>query len=116
MASKRRASFSVVVKLQAVDTSKSMIDDNELDRILENTKLDEFEPLVIGSPWEQLDDLSQENMAVRSAYAMDSTSGPGPSNRSDAELCLGVGLARGFLCLTPHTHASNKCPVNNSLK
>ena len=31
-------------------SSRGLIDDNELDRILENTNLDEFEPLVIGSP------------------------------------------------------------------
>ena len=53
----------------AIDISMSMIDDhNELNRLLENTNMEEFE--LIGSPREQLNHSLQKNTGVRSASTM----------------------------------------------
>ena len=49
-------------------------DDDELNRILKNNNLNEFELSVIGTPREQLDDMSQESTGVRLAPIMDTDS------------------------------------------
>ena len=55
--------------------------DDELNKILENNNLNEFELHVIGTLWEQLDDTSLESTGVRLAPITDtdSTSGLAPS-------------------------------------
>ena len=55
----------------AMDISISLIDDDdELDRILQNTNLDKYE--LTDSSREQLDGLSQEELGVGSPLTMDS--------------------------------------------
>ena len=92
--------------------SMSVIDDDdEPDRILENTNLDEFE--LIDSPREQLDDSSQENMGVGSAPTMDtdSTSGLAPRTGGDVELRLGVDPCQGSSLSSPLYNSRGACAV-----
>ena len=75
----------------AMDISISMIDDeDDLDRILQNTNLDEFEQT--DRLQNQLDSLSKEEPSVRLAPTMDTNSTPGlaPRKGSNTELCSGV--------------------------
>ena len=67
-----------------------MINDNELDSILENTVLDEFE--LTDLLQELLDGSLQEEPGVRSAPTMDtnSTSGMAPRKGSNTELLFKV--------------------------
>ena len=80
----------------AMDNSMARIDDDdELDRILETTNLDEFK--LIESPLEQLDDESQENLGVGPAPTIHvaSTLGLPPRNGSMVELCSVVDPWQG---------------------
>ena len=65
-------------------------DDNELDRILKDTNLDEYE--LIDLPLEQLGDSSQETTRIGTAPTMDmqSMSGLEPQVGSSVELCSKV--------------------------
>ena len=74
----------------AMEVRMPVIDDDELDKTLENTNLDKFK--VIDSPQEQLNNSLQENTGVGSASTMgtDSTLWLAPRNRSNVKLCSGV--------------------------
>ena len=78
-----------------------MIDDDELDRILENTILDKFELHVTDLPRELLDSSLQKEPGTGSAPIMDTNSTPGmaPRKGNNTELRLGLTLARGLLGL-----------------
>ena len=67
-----------------------MINDDELDKILENTTLDKLE--LTNLLWEQLDSSSQEEPGIGSAPTTDvnSTLGLAPRKGSNMELHLGV--------------------------
>ena len=79
----------------AMDISISMINDDELDRILENTNLDEFE--LTDLPREQLDGSSQEELGIGLVPTMDTNSTPGlaPQKWNNTELHLGVYPCQG---------------------
>ena len=71
-----------------------IVDDEEIDRILQTTDLDEFE--LVDSPTMQLEE-PQENVGVEPAPTIDtqSTSGLAPRNGSSEELRPGVDPAQG---------------------
>ena len=70
-------------------------DDDELERILHTTDLDEFE--LVESPLEQLNDESHENLSVGPAPTIDtaSTSGLAPRKGSTVELRSAVDPCQG---------------------
>ena len=74
-----------------------IIDNGELNRLLENTNLDEFKLPVIASPREQLHDSSQESTLFGSASSMDTDSSSGVELRSGVDLVN----VRGLLCFPP---------------
>ena len=81
-------------------------DDLELDRILDNTNVDEYMHELTDMPMEQPDESPQELTGVGTAPISDtqSTSGLAPSNGSSSVLHSGVDPCLGsyFACLLIH--------------
>ena len=99
-----------------MDLSMSIIDDDqELDRILESTNLDEYEPLNL--PMEQPNDLLHELKGVRMAPTLDTESictlGLAPHEGSSTVLHSGVDPCQGYSLSSYMRHKKDR---KNSLQ